>query len=1108
MATNNFKLKITTQDSDGNTASENVSVNSGPSECTPPIVTFAFPSGVRAEVGDSIDPFWSASTFLAPVFCKVFPTARPDEGGDGAFLVQAYSTAAKWPNSPDSRFEQTFEGVGGQLTEVLDSTTSNFMVVSSGIGVTGSGLVQSADLVGLRKAIQITDDAIATSTGATTTRFGKKTRVASRQELIGDDDEGISAYTHDLTNNRVYTLERGNRSFGRIPQTWPIGTNITFHPYHYVPMYVNAGAVDLQFIPHIMVQEVGTQYPLTGTMNVTGITVSGTNTDFFNEISGSAGGGNHISGAGNLIKFGDAESWYVISGIQSSSVLVIYDYGDNLNLTAQPAQVNCYTLGSGTVSVQPDLTGCSSWDIRLSPQFSTGDTVASLSVDYTVLIDATVVGGAISGTPNYEWEVLSGTVFSGLNPGNLATQTVIYETGVAQRIRVTVSGSGQPTCTHQYDTGNLSLIEGVSAGTWKSLQTTEIGTGGQVVAKIRSQLQGSRLADKFYHHHLSAMKPLQTKITSLTTATAGSIFVTAGDIDAWPTKGTVIIKGGTVTLFTGFFTFSVHQIYHRFSYTGKTNDRLTGIVHRGNFGVPTTAEFDQTKIGPVSVGINAPSGSDIWIQQNQPHPFSKIEAITGANKVRLRDVAGIHNGSAIKWVRFAPSYEESAAYRARGGRLFDQPYRIISTNSTTREITLDRNLHAAIKENMLCIMQPYTDQTVGFMYPSSVSQDRLNFWSTTGFFVYNPDEISSLRNTTITSSTGVTLYVWDPMQNIIKGRSEAAQQMRIPQVGRMLLPRGTSSLSKGIVIEYNGYTGPIPSFVLAGIPFPINGIQANLPGIFALENVKIVTALSDSGDDVSVGPRTLLIPYQDMEITPLSVLTFEPTDADIGYNFDGGTSKHIGWSQPLADQIFVTDSIDPNTTNQDIVSIPDRTNYESQHFSAWPQAAIRSAPPVHINKPLVEPPTGSFSGGGSSGCIHYNTIVKVWNGEDYDEVQIKDVKVGQKIHTPEGPKEVMNRIESRHGKTHIITIADGRSVHCTEVHPIATLYDGKIVWRKAVLIEQGEKVMTDMGPQTVNANICVSFTGRTIHPFYDLQVVDVHQFYANGILVHNKAIEI
>jgi len=158
---------------------------------------------------------------------------------------------------------------------------------------------------------------------------------------------------------------------------------------------------------------------------------------------------------------------------------------------------------------------------------------------------------------------------------------------------------------------------------------------------------------------------------------------------------------------------------------------------------------------------------------------------------------------------------------------------------------------------------------------------------------------------------------------------------------------------------------------------------------------------------------------------------------------------------------------------------------------------------VYINEPLVAPPTGTFSGGGG-GCLHYNTIVEIWNGEGYDEVQVKDVKVGQKIHTPEGPKEVTDRIESRHGKTHIITVGDGRSVHCTDEHPIATLYDGKIVWRKAILVEPGEEVMTDQGPTTVMANIRLSFTGRTIHPFYDLTVPEGEQFYANGILVHNK----
>jgi len=410
------------------------------------------------------------------------------------------------------------------------------------------------------------------------------------------------------------------------------------------------------------------------------------------------------------------------------------------------------------------------------------------------------------------------------------------------------------------------------------------------------------------------MKPMQTKTTALASAGSSSIHVTAGDIDQWPNKGTVIIKGATALTLTGFFSFTTHQIYHRFSYTGKTNSALTGITFRQNFGVPVNSAYAQTTFGPVSTGYIAPAGSDIWIQQSQPHPFTKIEAITGSNKIRVRDVAGMHNGSSVKWIRFGPAYHDVADYRARGGRMFDQPYRVTFTNGGTREFTLDRNLHSAIKEDMLCIMQPYTDRSVGAMYPTSVSQNRLNFWNTTGFFVWNPDSPSSLRDTTITSTTTTNLYVWDPMQNIIKGRSTFAQRMRIPPVGRILCPRGDSTSGKGIVLEYNGYDGPLVLSSLLGIFIgSINGIQSNSPGILRLRNVKVVSELSEA-DTVTLGPRTLLIPYQDMEITPLSIITFEPTDADIGYDFDGGTSAHIGWSQPLADQIFATNDIDTTST--------------------------------------------------------------------------------------------------------------------------------------------------------------------------------------------------
>jgi len=1116
MATNNFTFRITTEDGDGNTATENVSVNSGPAEASPPTVTFNFPSGVRVEAGDGVDPYWGAGTKLAPVFCKVFPTARPTEGGNGEFEVQYYSTAAKHPNSPDRRFSLTHEGVGGQLSLALTNEATDYITVSSGIGITGSGLCQSADLVGFRKAIQITTDATSTSTGTRTTRFGRTTRIAGRRITIGDDDEGISAYHHNLSNNRVYTLERGNRAHGRVLKAWEAGANINLHPYHYVPMYSNAGAFDILVKPHIMVSETGTQYPLTGRVDVTGTAVVGTNTDFLNEISGGGTGSYHVSGATNIIRFDGTEHWYIISGVLSSSGLTIYDYGDSLAITDKAAEVNAYTLGSGTVAIQPDLTGCNDWDVRITPQYEVGDTVSSLSVDYTATIDATKVGGAISGTPGYFWEVdISGVsttpTWSGLVPGNIATQTVVYTANTSKRVRVTVSGFGQLACQHQYDTGDLSLVDGISAGTWKSVQTSRAGHWGEVESNIRTELVGSRQADKYYHHNLTAMKPKQTETTSSVSQSSTTINVTPGTIDSWPNKGTVIIRGNQRTLTTP--NHHHHQQYFRVTYTGKTNSSLTGLANKRVFEMQADRPYDQRGLRNYE---NYPStisaGHPVWIQQMQPHPFSTVEAVISNNRVRLRDVAGMSNGSTIKWVRFFTAFDDTG-YRSRGGQMFDQPYRIISTSSSSREITLDRNLDHAIAAGMLCVMQPYTDANNGDLFPSSVSYDRLNFLNTSAWMVYQPSSVTTTLNKTGTG-TGIKdyLYIWDPMHNIMRGDYEERQGWRLPPVGRMIFPRGTSSTDKGIVIEYNGVSGPLTPGT-HGFGNNVNGITGARAGVYRLYNVRIVADLTKSTiDEWEIGPRTGLIPYQDADIIPLSVLTFESTDADIAYSFNGGTSKHLGWSQPLANEVFVSDDITKTRNSQGIVTIPIRTNYESQHYPEFPDPAVRSAPPVYINDPEGGgddgDPGGFYNPGGPGsifGCIHYDSIVEIWNGESYDKMKVKDVKVGQLIRTPDGPKEVLDRLESRHGHTRIINTSGGRTLHCTHIHPIATVQkNGKIVWKKAAFIEQGEDVMTDTGPQKVDSNIYLNFTGRTAHPFYDLSVADVHQFFANGILVHNK----
>jgi hypothetical protein len=205
--------------------------------------------------------------------------------------------------------------------------------------------------------------------------------------------------------------------------------------------------------------------------------------------------------------------------------------------------------------------------------------------------------------------------------------------------------------------------------------------------------------------------------------------------------------------------------------------------------MPVGRPYDQRDLIMSTSLTNIPAGADIWIQQMQPHPFARVEAVTAPNKVRLSEVSSIHNGSAWKWVRFAPYWADLGYAKTRGGKMIDQPYRITFTNSTTREITLDRNLHSSITDGMFCMMQPYTDQSAGLMYPSSVSQDRLNFLNTACWMVYNTDNTNDDRAYTGIGNTGNTggvistssggasvnttiqntLYIWDPMHNIVKG---------------------------------------------------------------------------------------------------------------------------------------------------------------------------------------------------------------------------------------------------------------------------------------------------------------------------------------------------
>ena len=89
----------------------------------------------------------------------------------------------------------------------------------------------------------------------------------------------------------------------------------------------------------------------------------------------------------------------------------------------------------------------------------------------------------------------------------------------------------------------------------------------------------------------------------------------------------------------------------------------------------------------------------------------------------------------------------------------------------------------------------------------------------------------------------------------------------------------------------------------------------------------------------------------------------------------------------------------------------------------------------------------------------------------------------------------------------VIKLDNGMTLHCNNDHPIATLNSyGTIEWKKAVNISSGEEIFTSEGSSKCNFAIKIDLGEGVMHDFYDIEIPSVSQFYANGILVHNKKV--
>lgn len=126
---------------------------------------------------------------------------------------------------------------------------------------------------------------------------------------------------------------------------------------------------------------------------------------------------------------------------------------------------------------------------------------------------------------------------------------------------------------------------------------------------------------------------------------------------------------------------------------------------------------------------------------------------------------------------------------------------------------------------------------------------------------------------------------------------------------------------------------------------------------------------------------------------------------------------------------------------------------------------------------------------------------------------IKDIKMGDikslfekygdlniSVNTPYGFKKIMNcAVTEKNGEVHVIKTNDGYQLKCSKNHKIK-MKNGRFVELKQIV--PGNKIQTESGVSEVSY---VENTGVR-KDLIDIQVNEVEQYYANGIVSHNSVL--
>lgn len=144
--------------------------------------------------------------------------------------------------------------------------------------------------------------------------------------------------------------------------------------------------------------------------------------------------------------------------------------------------------------------------------------------------------------------------------------------------------------------------------------------------------------------------------------------------------------------------------------------------------------------------------------------------------------------------------------------------------------------------------------------------------------------------------------------------------------------------------------------------------------------------------------------------------------------------------------------------------------------------------------------------GWSVACFEENTLITTDKGEK----AIKDIKEGDLVLTTKGFKKVKHLWDN--GVRDCIEVeVDGRKILCTPDHRFIDSFDNEIeaqnLRKEDNLVKLDETLTDEKGFVITKIAHLTAKTSSVVGQFkvYDLEVEDVHEYFANGVRVHNCA---